>query len=355
MASAALRPARIGRRIHRVQTALARGMKTVATRVSLGWSALVVAALGVALFAIFRGSDSDPAATARGSGLAGTERTEAGGVEPSSTEQGGSTGTTGPRRGSIRIAYAEGQLARNVRFDAIDGAVSITNIERDPIGDIDWESESRYPVSFQGCRLAARTSHEIYVAGLYESGMTVLELWRFSPVTGEYRSTRPRATTGIGSPFVTPHTSFSIVGGTFQEPEARTKPMHMRRTIWSGTTLGVVKSMVADPDGRFLLVYSSDQEALYMVPTGQGAQPTLVHNSMSVPAMASGLSLTVGDHAALGRTYMLSLLPSSGNHCILLPDYDNDGVLDDCIVYDVISYANDGIGPGWIRNFRTTF
>jgi hypothetical protein len=206
-------------------------------------------------------------------------------------------------------------------------------------------SDVEYSFSFALTAATFRDGGDIlYLAGIRESDCAdIIEQWTFQPSTGApvLRSAISPTTTPAVGPIgmVTP--PFSFVPGTagsggYISPELRgTQPAPRRRVLYEGSGLGHVRSMVADPEGRFLLLQSHGDSGIYqlnLLVTPIPA-PQLLFSASSTPALVTARRMVVYDiPAAGGRCYVLpasqgDVMPKEAAW-VILKDPNNDGVFD---------------------------
>ncbi|MEW6073716.1 MAG: hypothetical protein AB1726_14120 [Planctomycetota bacterium] len=235
--------------------------------------------------------------------------------------------------------------------------IYLWSYEQDP-ADLSWYSTTvSYSTSYAVRAVDARISHELYVAGQLSSGIWILERWRITPATGEYYSSRPAATGGVGAPFTTPSTDFLIKGGTYRPPSQRQTMLSLRSELWSGLGLSTITSMAADPDGRFLLILDDQAGKVFRVKVQQSALLEALYTAAELPDLVYAIGFGVYQHTVLGRVYEVNI----GNprrtttFTILLVDNDNDGDFDAELVYDEATYAADHVHSGYLANYQTSF
>ena len=120
-------------------------------------------------------------------------------------------------------------------------------------------------------------------------------------------------------------------GSSFTPPTAPRDPAS-RRVVYRGTHMGHIRSIVADPEGRFLLALSYPTGALYRFDLMQPGLPELLYTVGDIPHLNSATSLVVRHDVSDGRQYVICefdgcVMPAEYSWTIL-SDPNNDGVLD---------------------------
>lgn len=168
---------------------------------------------------------------------------------------------------------------------------------------------------------------------------TVLQLWTLPSPDGAWEWTTSQQVPAIGSPAPLPFAgSGSTVvagGGTYTPPSQRFRRTlaPQRETLWVGPGWGDVRSVGADPEGRYALLQRHDNGSLFALDLTQtGSAPVFLADD----SVAQGISITNAmafyDHATLGRIIHFRhvqggwlLEPSSPVVCAI--DNENDGVI----------------------------
>ena len=209
-----------------------------------------------------------------------------------------------------------------------------------------WEkSETEYTVSYEITAVAYREGGDVlYVAGIQETDCSdVIERWTFSPLNGSLtlRSALSPTTSPPVGPIGTPSSSLVMVpgvvgtGGYVSPPQRGTPRSPQRRVIYQSTGFGHVRSMAADPEGRFLLVQSHQTSEVYQLNLLGTAPlvPQLIVSPSTIPSLTLLRRIQVYDVAAAGgRAYILSA-PHNDQIAAdapwaILKDPGNDGVFD---------------------------
>jgi hypothetical protein len=206
--------------------------------------------------------------------------------------------------------------------------------ERPTLNDGDWQSTSiDEATSFYVTAAAWQDGlSRVFVAGIESDGHSVVERWTYPRRSGGYVVDR---TSGpiqpIGSAMPSYSAQESLNGPAYQPLPVRLSPARRAR-VYRGNSIGHIRSMVAEPEGRFLLVLTYPNRQLYRIDLTQAGYPmTLLHSAATLPHLANATTLRVREHTTDGRIYTLfefqgsMLLP---NYSVtLLLDPENDGIL----------------------------
>ncbi|MEW6073498.1 MAG: hypothetical protein AB1726_13020 [Planctomycetota bacterium] len=222
--------------------------------------------------------------------------------------------------------------------------------ERNPETD-EWErQEFIYSTSFSILDVAGRLGgNKLFVSGVQIEGDSytdLIEEWTFAPTRGSYEVQLDPPPTARGVPRPPLSGSIYIPGGTYIPQGNRggggpvvPVPVPRRRTLQSVAQFGHFDSIVADPEGRFLLLHSYATGDLYsldlMTP---GAVLELEYSSTDRPVLHTVRTMTPHDVPGVGRVYCLSSKPygcqfSPTHDELVLIDADNDGYFDTDAVY----------------------
>ena len=218
--------------------------------------------------------------------------------------------------------------------------------------DAEWETQGQeLTTSYAIVDIAPRDGGEyVYVAGLQTSDCTdVIEEWRFSPADGAFTfrasasptTSPPIPPVGTPAPPLTLHPEPN--GGTFVAPSERGHLSAPRRTVlYTGTSLGHIRSMEVDPQGRFLLIQSHGDSGIYQLDLLEEPPltPQMLFSAAAIPELLTTTTLATYDNPAVGgRFFLLMQTDAFGDlmldsHRVLIEDYDNDGVLGPAQVFD---------------------
>jgi hypothetical protein len=232
------------------------------------------------------------------------------------------------------VAAIAPHVMHSVDFDGGTKDVVVRISERPTLDDTAWEtSEIDEATSFYVTAAAWQEGlRRVYVAGIENDDQDVIERWAYAPRSGGYfvqRTTGPVQPIGTAMPEYAAQESLG--GATYESLPTRLSPA-TRVRVYRGTSIGHIRSMVVEPEGRFLLVLTYPDRALYRIDLTQSGYPrTLLHSVGTLPHLQSATTLRVREHSTDGRAYSLfeiygSFLPS-GYSVTLLFDPENDGIL----------------------------
>ncbi|MFG0260487.1 MAG: hypothetical protein ACF8LK_09070 [Phycisphaerales bacterium JB041] len=172
---------------------------------------------------------------------------------------------------------------------------------------------------------------ELYIAALQPDGSTLIERWTFDHGRGNKRFglSGPTPPIGVPQPKYADAASLTLIGPTFNPSTDIVAPR--RKRVFEGSSIGIVRDMVVEPQGRFLLLLRHQPREIYFIdltttPTGA---PVLVTSEFVVPELAQANAITYWEHAADGRMYAAnSAKLDASAMAVLFRDADNDAVLD---------------------------
>lgn len=268
---------------------------------------------------------------------------------------------------SMRFAGGEAMaVAQNFRSGLRyrEGGDSIHRSVRERAGpNSAWTgSEIEYTFSYELTAATFREGGEfLYLAGIRPSDcVDVIEQWVFEPEAGApiARSAASPATTPAVGPIGTPAPPFELLPGTAGsggyvdvDLRAGTQPAPRRRVIYEGNDLGHIRSMVADPEGRFLLLQAHGNSGIYRIdlmitPT---LAPVLLFDAAATPPLVHARRMAVYDiPAAGGRCYVLpasqgDVMPKDATW-VVIKDPNNDGVFDAIESYSNAEWQGSPLG-----------
>lgn len=218
--------------------------------------------------------------------------------------------------------------------------VSIRTGERNPISMEIEESESSHAVAFDLKSITGLHANHFYIQGEASNGDIVIQEWSVPRVAGAYYSDRTLATSPIGVPWPASATEYKIWGSyespgdRFPDGASRSEIERLKRArlpvrspIYRGSGIGDVTCWAADPDGRFLIVYSQGDGVLYRL-AADGSETLSVEATVtSLPALDGAMSLSAMSFPGQGRGFRL-VSEGGGGVQIFLWDSDNDGLTD---------------------------
>ena len=237
---------------------------------------------------------------------------------------------------------------------ASDDLIVRRDRERDPSTQDFVERESVFSVSYDIVGVYQRTPSDIFIAGANTNGSFVVERWTFQKNGGAYYASRPAATTPLGTPFTTPPTTIEIVG-TFGQPALGLGGPPLRNTVYQGTSMGPIRGLVVDPDGRYVLVLGgvAPGTAVYRLDLTSGANPELLYDSTTLPELTNTTLITPFDHDTLGRVFIAAGFDQPWT--VVLYDPQNDGIIDGEMLFTVDTFETSGIPTGIVRDFIETY
>ncbi len=212
-----------------------------------------------------------------------------------------------------------------------------------------------YSVSFDVALLASSGPDSLVLTGSAPNGDTIIESWRFSPVEGSWYASRqyPNPIPPIGTAITgVPQAVTGVLGAYVplaQRP--RGNPRVARSEVYRGTSMGDIRCMAADPEGRFLLVISN-QDVIYQLDLSTLAVSTL-YDSQDIAGIGSLDAISRIHRPDIGRIWHLFVdLGSVDDPSVVLFDLDNDGVFDDLLEGTFVStYSVFGDVPPGTDNF----
>ena len=240
-----------------------------------------------------------------------------------------------PRYTYARLTGRSTGLSQLVTFDAGDDFLEREWYEQDPsTPDLvhEFTLEERLPFSLTD--VAWREGgNELFVAGMRKDGSAVIELFKGTPRVGGYHlRTVHSGPTPLGHPLSAHVYREELTGGTFIPPQESPPAPCARRVLFAGSKLGLVRRMVADPNGRYLLLLTYPKDELYQLDLATSApEPRLLYSPASLPELRGARTLDLMRHKAEGLLVVVT--PAEGRFVkshvrIVLPDPDNDGVFD---------------------------
>lgn len=172
----------------------------------------------------------------------------------------------------------------------------------------------------------------LYVAGVYESGDSVIERWVF---------TYPSAVDSAGN---------------YVPLDERPFPMIAKRRIYQGDALGRVRSLGPDPLGRFVLFLTYDDPKLYRIDAVPGNPVSVALDTATEPYLANVGVITIARHATEGPHVRLGVGTrwevdlKQPRKVIVLRDGDDDGVFDPPELLTMEQWAERGYGnaTAWV-------
>lgn len=176
----------------------------------------------------------------------------------------------------------------------------------------------------------------LFVAGIDERGHDVIERWSWRTPNGQWMVHAPDPTPEpIGTPMPQLAPILSVRGGGAYVPPSNPAdyvapsitPIHEAALpSGHGSPLGHIRSIAADPEGRFLYILSEAPRKLYrldLVPAA-GA-PVVLHDTTTLPALAEACRVSVEEHVTEGRKLFVD---GGGALRTMFSDANNDGLFE---------------------------
>lgn len=198
---------------------------------------------------------------------------------------------------------------------------------------------------------------ELFIAGVQIDGedyIDVIEKWVFPPTPGAYAVSLNGGTTPLGVPRGSLSAGISILGGTYQDASNRIstpQPVPTKTMLYSARNGGHLNCIVADPEGRFLLVHNyttGDVSSMDLSNPRAGLQ--VAFSSGQNSALASAQTMVLHDVPEVGRICRLTAenrygaYPSGSNLTTVLVDADNDGIFNSFTVHSSVEITQ-GLTP----------
>lgn len=235
-------------------------------------------------------------------------------------------------------------LRRTVTFSPGGKTLSVVRHERASAQDA-WTREGRtYGASYFITDVSQRRAGEtLFVAGVKPNGATIIERWEFPPTVNRYSASYVDPAPLIGTPVSDPYRpTVSISGGTWAYGRGAL-PAAQKTVIYEGTA-GVFSRVVADPEGRFLLLYDYDSESICQMVLGSGP-PTfqVLYTSADHPQLDQLHDFEPRDSPTFGRTVVIwreyPHRNAAGDETFtLIFDADNDGTFESIESYSLSQY-----------------
>lgn len=224
-----------------------------------------------------------------------------------------------------------GNLGRLCKWTPGHLGVDLLSNETDPASGKLMRWSAGHSVSFGLEGVAARHADDLFLLGRNRADEMIVERWSISPTIGGYGTSRPEPGTAIGVPAALTQSSAYINGPTFLPLSERSRGAPAQRTeVARLQGMGSLVAVVADPEGRFLLLLTrsdTDVVSLYqlaLVP--QAGVPLLLASSNQHPELADADQVNVIERAGHGRVYYAGrglIFPA-----LVLTDVANSGAFD---------------------------
>jgi len=252
-------------------------------------------------------------------------------------------------KSGVICASFDDKLVHFAEVHSGDEYVDIRREEYNPANLQLHVSHARVTTSYRITDASSRDGGNVlYVAGLRPNGNDVIERWTFQHRTGGWQHLYTGTPERIGTPSPPYTGSTAINGGVFTVPPLRVRQPR-RKVIFEGD-LGVIRQIVADPEGRFLLVLSHTTNDLFRINL-QKDPPTVetVFTSAQMPFLQQVRSMRFRQHVSQGRTLVMTDLRDghvpeddpSGPEVAFQYDFDNDGEFDSQLMMGYTDYLID--------------
>jgi len=170
------------------------------------------------------------------------------------------------------------------------------------------DSGYEFTVAFDLQIVRASKRDWFYLAGVSDSGETVIEKWK-------------RKLSSVPA------------GG---------QPIYTRTELYRGTALSSIKAMGVDPDNRFLLFVHGTPAILSRMDLGSGHPISFgIYSASTIPDLESVRSMFARQHLVLGRLWTLDRVQAGSSSKSVLIDSDNDTHFETVVgLLDYVVYIN---------------
>lgn len=213
-----------------------------------------------------------------------------------------------------------------------------------------------FPTDYRPIFAAARESHEVYVLG-DDGGTTVIERWEHEIPNGAWYIRSNAVTTPIGVAAPVPAApTIAVMGGNTVGQDQRTTSLQQRRLpVFRGVFPHRLTSMEIDPEGRYLLLGTSDPHDVYQLSLVNPVLGAPVLEQKEIPALKHLGPGYLAHHVTLGRLLVMQgLVPGvPGSSRLLWVDADNDGVFERSILETEAEWMSEGFDDAvwWVPSF----
>lgn len=204
--------------------------------------------------------------------------------------------------------------------------------ERDTVAD-DWTvSTESHSVSYAITSLATREGGDVlFLAGMEDSGQTLVEQWTFADVPGRRGVRYTGSERVLGTPLPAYHPSVVIIGQPQGPPPIHRGPE--KRQVFDGGR-DPIMAIGADPEGGFLLIYTSNPKRVLRLWKGSSQADVLYSGPRLLPGIIDGVSsIQAAEFPGEGRKFLfrqlISPAPLSSDVLAILHDSNNDGVFEE--------------------------
>jgi len=233
-------------------------------------------------------------------------------------------------------------FAQSAGWHASGKAINWTRFEREGPSSAFQRTTFTYTTSYELSAVAYRAGgDEIFVGGLHANGRAVIERWSFPQKNGRWRHVPP-ATAQFGVPLPAYLGTTEVKGGTW-DPEPPSTRAPKREVLLDSPSHGCPVSLVADPEGRFILWQDYDSRAIYRIRLDlvSPGSPEVMADPATIPELANTIQGAVMDDLATGRRTLTfreigpNLKPFGTAKYVLFHDNDNDGLFDGHVTGDL--------------------
>jgi hypothetical protein len=220
-----------------------------------------------------------------------------------------------------------------------------------------WSSiDAGYSTSYKISAVASRLGGDVlFISGINTSDCSdIIEKWTFPRKRGARQlepshsvELNPSLEVGQSAPALSLQPTIAG-GGPFITTANRTLGTRgpVRETLYSGSSLGHIRSLFADPEGRFILLQAHGDSAIYQIDlTGPSQHPQLVISLASVPALAA--TKTMQGFGRIGSSERFIVLTETFGgveggawNRVVMRDVNNDGIMDAFEEFDSQSWSN---------------
>lgn len=238
-----------------------------------------------------------------------------------------------------RFVFGRENLARRVVHSWHELGFDLVSYEYSPYDGIQHRWTLQNPTSFGVECVSASHANELVVAGQNRQGETVIELWRYPPQQGAWStSTAGSGTIGTPLPLTSPVAtlgSYAWISPSDRDPQAPAR----RAELYEGSGIGDVEELLADPEGRFVLVVERGSNSVYQAPTDGTGTIQVLYDGVTDPHEELGDSpqCRILQSGFDDRLYIIGaeLGPNEGYGLVFL-DPNNDGVFDSPVWLDPV-------------------
>lgn len=202
-----------------------------------------------------------------------------------------------------------------------------------------WRSSKvKYGVRYRICDVATREGgDQLYVAGFdTENGHAIIERWDFAARRGGWKHRMTGPPPALGQPAGAYVGTTTLVDPPFKTFEASPRPAPTIALVHDSASIGIIKKLTADPQGRFLLALTyGETPTLYQIPittTGLGT-PVAIVTTQQFANLGRIEMCRIRHHAEWGRCIVLfeqprSVADAATSQYLIAKDAANDGTFE---------------------------